>query len=176
VRSRVPIVAALLALVCAGGAAAHVTVQPAFLVGGQTTALGFDSPNERDLPMTALTIEIPAGVDVLSVETPPGWSAVRRDDTVRWSGGRVLPRATVVFGMRVRSSRPPGPVAFRANQHFEDGASVPWTASLTVLPGTNDAPDQHLGRAFVAAVVGVVVITGSLLLVRRLRRRPLQER
>ena len=58
------------------------------------------------------------------------------------------------------------------------GAVVRWQANLSVLPatGTSRAEATSLEGAIGAALVGLVVIAGSLVGVRLLRRRPLQER
>jgi hypothetical protein len=66
---------------------------------------------------------------------------------------------------------------FRAVQRYDDGAEVRWPATLSVLPAEGTAaPSQHLGRALAAGGAGLLVLVGSLLVLRRLRRSPLQER
>ena len=70
-----------------------------------------------------------------------------------------------------------GTETFRAMQGYDDGESVAWETVLTVLPAAApDEPSQQLGRALAAGAVGLAVIAGSLLVLRRLRRRTLQER
>ncbi len=65
----------------------------------------------------------------------------------------------------------PGTTSLASRQSYDDGASVRWTADLNVLPATGSAaPGERPWAAIVAAVVGIVVIAGSLLAVRLLRR------
>ena len=64
-----------------------------------------------------------------------------------------------------------GTEVFSARQHYDDGAVVRWTARLTVVPAAaEDEPAQRLGRAFVAGAVGLAVLVGSLVVLRRVRR------
>jgi hypothetical protein len=56
-------------------------------------------------------------------------------------------------------------------QGYPDGGTVPWRIDLTVTPATGAPAEQHLGAAALAAVVGLAVIGGSLLVLQRLRRR-----
>jgi hypothetical protein len=55
---------------------------------------------------------------------------------------------------------------------------VRWKSDLSVLPASGAAaPKQHPWTAVIATIVGVLVIGGSLFLVRALRRsRPLPDR
>jgi hypothetical protein len=83
----------------------------------------------------------------------------------------------VAFPIRVLARTRAGNQTFRAVQSYDDGQDVRWPAALSVLPAEgNEAPSQHLGRALAAAAAGLVVLVGSFLLLRLLRRRPLQEK
>ncbi len=65
-----------------------------------------------------------------------------------------------------------GTYAFTATQTYDDGATVHWKIDLSVLPAAGAAaPKQDPWGAIAAALVGVVVIGGSLVGVRMLRRR-----
>jgi hypothetical protein len=175
---RGPLFAALLAAALAHSpdATAHVTASPPFLAVGEKTTLTFDAPNERRRAMTGLELAAPAGVEVLEADAPPGWRARVSGNRLTWSGGRIAPGATALFPARLRATAAPGSIAFRATQRFEDGAEVRWQTSVSIVPAPRaDNPEQHLGRALVAAVSGVAVIAGSLVLLRRTRRGSLQE-
>ena len=157
-------------------AAAHVTAQPAFVAVGVEATVSFDAPNERDRPMTALEVIAPEGVELLAADAPRGWRGQVRGGRASFTGGSLPTGATLLFPVRVRASGEPRAAVFRATQHFDDGATVRWETPLTLLPGSAaDKPDEHPARALLAAVVGVAVIAVSLLLLRRLRRRTLQE-
>jgi hypothetical protein len=165
-------------LVFAAPAAGHVTVSPPFLAVGEEAVLAFDAPNERDVAMTSLELDAPPEIRLVALGAPPpGWSGTVGERRARWSGGRLAPSATALYRLRARATGTPGTVTFRAVQRFEDGAIVHWETTLALVPGTGEsAPRQHVGRALVAAVAGLGVIASSLLLLHRVRRRPLQER
>jgi uncharacterized protein YcnI len=166
---------AVAALAFAQSGFAHVTIEPSFLAVGDEAMLRFDAPNERDKHMTALELVAPQGLVLVSAQAPPGWQADVTGDRVTWSGNKLPPDGTARFAATFRATGSPGSVTILATQRFEDGASVRWRPTLALVPGASDNPDQHLGRALVAAVVGIGVIAGSLLLVHRARRRTLQE-
>jgi hypothetical protein len=169
-------VAATLAVVAAPGAAAHVTAQPSFVAVGAKATVSFEAPNERDRPMTSLELVAPAGVEVLAAEAPPGWRAEVRGGRAEFSGGRLAAGQTSLFPLRVRARGEPGTAVFDAVQRFDDGAAVRWEAPLTLVTGSAiETPDEYPGRALLAAVVGVAVIASSLMVLRRTRRRTLQE-
>ena len=95
----------------------------------------------------------------------------------RWTGGRIEGESTVSFPLAVLASTPAGSVTFRATQGYDDGEVVRWNANLTVLPPSGEnAPPQHLRRALVAAAMGLALLAASFFVLRRLRRRTLQER
>jgi uncharacterized protein YcnI len=169
---------ALATLWLAAAARAHVTVMPAFVASGGTVTVTLDAPNERaGAPMTGLFVTLPSGLRADPADQPetPGWTLHAAGRTVSWDGGSLAPDASAQFNLRLEASGAPGAVAIRAEQVYADGRSVEWTPSFTVLPPAAEAPSQHLGRALVAAVVGLAVIAASLVAVRRLRRGSLQE-
>ena len=166
------------ALVAASRAQAHVTLTPPFVDADEPTTIVFETPNERPShATTSLVIEAPRGVELGARPAPSGWRLELSGRTARWTGGRIEGGRTVPFPLVVTSRTRAGTESFRATQGYDDGESVRWDASLTVLPATGkDAPSQHLDRALAAASVGLFVIASSFLALRLLRRRPLQER
>jgi uncharacterized protein YcnI len=162
----------------AAAARAHVTVMPAFAASGGEVIVTVDTPNERaGAPMSALAVTLPAGLRAEPADQPetPGWTLHAAGRTVSWDGGSLAPDASAQFKLRLEADGAPGAVSIRVEQRYADGRSVQWTPAFTVLPPAHEAPSQHLGRALVAAVVGLAVIALSLVAVRRLRRGSLQE-
>ncbi len=173
--ARASLVAAVAAaLVLVADARSHVTASPTFVESGAPTTVAFETPNERaPHATTSLELQAPAGFELEAAGPPPGWSVVVRGDTVRWSGGRIEDESLVAFSVVVTARTAPGSETFRARQGYDDGESVEWSTTLTVLPAeTVDAPSQRFGRALAGGAVGLALIAGSLLVVRRLRRRP----
>ncbi len=124
-------------------------------------------------------IDAPPGFAFAVVDPPSGWQLqLERSGTrARWTGGRIDGRATVAFPLLVTARTRAGQKSFRASQRYDDLETVKWDAAVTVLPAAGAAaPSQHLDRASRAGAVGFAVILGSLLVLRLLRRRPLQER
>jgi len=150
-----------------------VTPAPAFVTQGQPSTVSFEVINERAGKATVgLEIAPPPGVELEPEAPPPGWSAARLGDGVRWSGGRITGADALAFDARVKASARAGSYSFDAVQRYEDGGTVRWKAAFTVLPATGEtAPDEHAGRAIVAGVAGLAVVAASLLALHLLRRR-----
>ena len=140
--------------------------------------VSFETPNERrGRATTSLEIVAPTGVDIRPEPAPAGWSLDVSDGHARWTGGRIEGENTISFPLEVLAEAPAGPMTFQAAQGYDDGAIVRWNATLTVLPPSGEnAPPQHLRRALVAGTVGLALLAASFLVLRRLRRRTLQER
>jgi hypothetical protein len=159
-------------------ALAHVTIAPSYVEANTTSTITFETPNERPPHATiSLTIEAPPGVALSRVAPPHGWTLDLTTTRARWSGGRISGTSTIGFPVRVLARTQAGDQTFRAVQGYDDGQSVRWPATLSVLPASGaHAASHHWGRAFAAGVAVLVILAGSVLVLWRLRRRPLQER
>jgi hypothetical protein len=158
-------------------ALAHVTISPTYVEADKTATIRFETPNERPPHATVgLVIEAPPGVAFESAPAPPGWKLELQTTRATWTGGRIVGVRTVAFPIRVLARTRAGNQTFRAVQSYDDGEQVRWPAALSVLPAAgNDAPSQHVGRALAAGAVGLLLLVGSFLVIRLLRRSPLQE-
>ncbi len=166
------------ALILPAGAAAHVTVAPPFVEEGVATEISLTVPNERPPHATvAVSATMPAGISIESAAAPEGWSATVNGSMVTWSGGRIEGRGETAFSLRILADVSPGTYAVAASQSYDDGATVQWKSDLSVLPAAGAAaPEGRSWPAIAAAIAGIVVLAGSLFIVRLLRRRSLQVR
>ena len=166
-----------LALSVAPLAAAHVTVSPPFVNDGVPSVVVFQTPNERPPhATTSLRIDAPAGIDLAIADPPAGWQLSVSEGVATWTGGHIENSSVVAFPLQITAHTDAGLQTFRAVQGYDDGETVEWDATLTVLPASGEeAPSQHVERAVVAGAVGLGVIAVSLLVLWRTRRRPLQE-
>jgi Domain of unkown function (DUF1775) len=170
VRRALAVVAA--ALLLPAGAVAHITISPPFVENGVETDISLTVPNERPPHVTvAVAVSAPPGVAIVAADAPAGWRSVVEGSTVTWSGGRIAQRDQLVLPLRVLARTRAGTTSLAARQTYDDGAAVRWAADLGVLPATGTAaPGERPWAAITAAIIGVVVIAGSLLLARMLRR------
>ncbi len=155
-----------------------MTISPTYVEADKKATIRFETPNERPPHATVgLVIEAPPGVAFESAPAPPGWKLELQTTRATWTGGRIEGVRTVAFPIRVLARTRAGNQTFRAVQSYDDGEQVRWPAALSVLPAAgNDAPSQHFGRALAAGAVGLLLLLGSFLVIRLLRRSPLQER
>jgi hypothetical protein len=165
---------AALALALAPAARGHVTAVPPFVAAGSHATLRLDVPNERDVAMTGLAVVVPDGMTIHDARRLGRWRAAVHGHAVRWSGGSVAPRASASFALDVGAPRRPGRTTLTARQAYADGREVAWDVELQVTPGTGGG--EHPWAAAIVALLGIVgVVAASLLVLRRTRRRTLQE-
>jgi hypothetical protein len=149
---RYPLVAALLALVAAAPAAAHLSVTPGVLESGEETTLRVELPafRPRLLP-SALEIS-GEGLQMLS-SRPSG----QFGGESRWF-------------LRVRVDAVPGPLQLRLLVRYADGHSIEVAQTATVVPSSAGGSSSRLGLWAAGAVVVVLASGGALFGLRRLRR------
>jgi len=174
---RLALAAVVLALLLPAAALAHVTIAPPFVQDGIESTIAFQTPNERPPHATVrLKVTVPPGVAVDSAKAPKGWHAKISGSSVSWTGGKLTGRTTVDFPVTVTAKVRAGTHQFAATQTYDDGATVKWNTGLSVLPATGaDTPKQHPWGAVAAGVAGLLVIGGSVWLLRRARREPVQQ-
>lgn len=162
----------LLAAVSAPSAHGHVTPTPPFAEVGVPTRVVFETPNEREGRVTtSLRLETPVGIELGPAAAPAGWRLELDGRVATWTGGRLGGTDVVGFPLLLTARTETGVRTFEAAQGYDDGETVRWGASLTVLPAPPErAPSQRLGRALVAGAVGLGVIGLSMLVLWRARR------
>lgn len=166
------LVGLLLAAASAPSAHAHVTPSPAFAEVGVPTRIVFETPNEREGRVTtSLRLEAPVGIELGPEPAPPGWRLELAGRVATWTGGRLGGTEVVGFPLSVTAHTGTGVRTFEAVQGYDDGETVRWEASLTILPAPPEqAPSQRLGRALVAGTVGLGVLGLAMLMLWRTRR------
>ena len=112
------------AVLTAGGASAHVSVQPATATAGSYQVLRFGVGHGCDgAATTSVRIEIPAGVSIANPQPKPGWRlSVERArgqpatvTAIVWTGGLAADRFDE-FLMLAKLPSTSGPLAFPAIQ------------------------------------------------------------
>jgi uncharacterized protein YcnI len=156
------------ALVLAGTASAHVVAVPAYLASGSSESITFDAPNERDDPMTAFSVTVPAGLEIEHAHVVEGWSENVAGSTATWTGGSLASRSSVGFGMTLKADGDPGLVQLQADQRYADGGVVNWPVDFTITPATA-SPSQNLALAGVVGLIGVLVVVVVAMLAWRRR-------
>jgi hypothetical protein len=154
--------ASLLALALVSPAPAHVELMPGFVSAGASETVRLVGHNDRRVPMTGLTVSVPAGFGVEGVLEADGWDASVEGATATWSGGELAPDADATFGFVVEAPAEPGAVELDVMQIYPDGQVVAFPAALTVVPGDESSGGDPWMYAIVVAglllaLVGVVL-------------------
>jgi hypothetical protein len=164
----------LAALLHPGAVAAHVIAAPQFVYAGERVTLRLSGPNERDRPMTGFAVAVADGLKIVGADAMPPWEAQLGDGEARWTGGKLAPGATIDFAIEVEGPSTPRTASIVTRQLYPGGEQVEWPLSLTVTPA-RDTPPQHVWRAVVAALVGLLVTAAVVALAWRRRTGTLQE-
>ncbi len=137
-------VAGLLAL--PGGAAAHVSVEPATADAATEITATFRVPNERDGdPTVKVDLQLPEGVTGAAPQPVEGWVSTVEGRTVTWTGGRIEGSDARRFPVRLTLPDDEGAeLAFKVLQTYDSGEVVRW---IGAAGSENEAAVMKLGAA-----------------------------
>ncbi len=156
------------ALVLAGTASAHIVPTPGFLPSGSSESVTFSGPNERDDPMTAFSLTVPAGFTIEHAHEVAGWDESVDGSTATWTGGPLAPDVELGFGMTLRADAGPGILEGEAQQSYADGSVVSWPVALTITPA-EESSSQSIALVGVVALIGVLAVVAIAMLAWRRR-------
>src|SRR5947207_8405448 len=107
-RAAVLVVAAAVVLMTAGPATAHEEITPKSFPTGQPTFFTLSAANEETADLVKVVLHAPAGVGFGSTtREPAGWTVIRTDDTITWTGGAVKPDHFENWGYEIEGADQP---------------------------------------------------------------------
>ena len=131
--------AALLLVLVAAPASAHVTVDPGEAVKGSFTKLALRVPNEEEKASTVeVAVQLPPGLDEVSTRPVPGWTAAVSGSVITWSGGQIRPGEFQEFELSLQLPTT-DTVVFKAVQTYDDGTIVRW---IDPVPAKGPEPEH----------------------------------
>ena len=157
--------AAIAALAFPASAAAHVLLSPNTVAPHSFMLYTVLSPNERDSPLTGLSLTIPESLEVDAVADTPGFTESELTDQshrivgLRWSGGRVAPGKLALFHF-TGSVGDAGTIHLTGLQTFANGTTEVWRTPQIVVgaaAGSGSGSDT-LARALSAVAVVLAAI------------------
>jgi uncharacterized protein YcnI len=154
--------AAILALVLAAPAAAHLSIYPPSVQTGQLVDLVFSVPNADDaVDVDHVTLGIPPDFQLDDAEAKSGWSQSRAGQAVTWSGGPIPKGQFARFTIRGTAPKRAETLLFNVLVGDRTGKSITYRVGLTVAShGPEDGGARSLGKAALA----VAVIAGLIAL------------
>ena len=177
-------IVALVVLLLAAPAAAHVTVMPEVARPGDTVELTFRVQNERtDATTVGLDLFLPPGVPA-EIAEHPGWSITNRGKgeiafAAEDPAEAIPPGRTADFKLTLGPLPQGDRVVVKALQHYADGQVVRWIqtsgpnderpAAILDLSG-DDEPGGASVWLWVVIAAAIVLVAGALAL--RVRKRP----
>jgi len=138
----VPLFAGLIAILVATPASAHEEITPQTFPTGQPTYFTFSAANEKGVALTTVTLAAPSVLPFgATTREPPGWSVVRSDRSITWSGGTVAPDHYEQWGFEVEGADQPGNLAYHVTLGYSDGTTdAVEVDTRAVVPPTTTAP------------------------------------
>jgi uncharacterized protein YcnI len=178
---RVAVLSALLTLAVTSIASAHVRVLPEEVPASSFEVFTVRVPTEKEVPTTAVRVEVPEGFTISRVQPVPGWDYELEEEggtvsAITWSGGEIGATEFQQFDVQGQTPEEPGDYPWSAYQTYEDGEVVEWTgpedseepASVVrvVEGGLNEAATQETDSEATPSVSGLSLIAayGGLVL------------
>jgi len=151
------------ALVFAGAASAHLSLDPPKVQTGQAVDLTFSVPNEDDaVGVDHVTLGIPADFELDDAEAKPGWTQSRTGQAITWSGGNIPKGEYATFSIRGTAPKKAETVLFNVLVGDRTGKSITYRVGLDVAAhGPEDSGARTLGKA---ALIVAVVAAGLALI------------
>lgn len=152
------VIALLVLLGCPAGVAAHVVVLPERSDAGGWERYTVLVPTEKASPTVRVEVKLPTGMDVIAVESKPGWEGSYEPfpvgaARVAWKGGRIPEGEFVSFEFLAWNPQGARVVKWDATQWYEDGTSERWgggsdphhdsTTTLEAPKGTPKGMHRH---------------------------------
>ena len=115
-------------------AAAHMVVQPDESQAGGWQRYTILVPTEKASPTVRVALKLPTGVDVIAVESKPGWQGSYAPfpigaARVEWQGGRIPEGEFMSFDFLAWNPPAARVLQWEATQWYEDGTSDRWGAA-----------------------------------------------
>jgi uncharacterized protein YcnI len=156
--------AAVVALVFAPAAAAHLSIVPDNVQTGALVDLSFSVPNEDDsFGVNHVTLGIPSQFDLDDAEAKPGWSQARTGQAITWSGGNIPKNEYATFSIRGTAPSQPETVLFNVLVGDRTGKSITYRVGLNVVSSvSHDNGARSLGKAaLIVAVIAAALALGA---------------
>ncbi|HEY0397299.1 MAG TPA: hypothetical protein VGF00_02850, partial [Acidimicrobiia bacterium] len=101
----VAVMAAAAVVAPAAAASAHEEINPKTFPTGQPTFFTLTAANEETVNLVKIVLHAPAGLAFGSTtHSPAGWSVIRTDDTITWTGGALKPDTFETWGYEIEGA------------------------------------------------------------------------
>jgi uncharacterized protein YcnI len=112
-------------------ALAHVVVTPSEVRTAERVTFSVSVPNEKDVAVTGLRLEIPKGLKSVTPTVKQGWTieAAKDGDTITrisWQGSEIPAGQRDDFTFRAQAPEQSGELRWNAYQTYADGSIVAW--------------------------------------------------
>jgi uncharacterized protein YcnI len=153
-------ISACSALVFAGAASAHLSLDPAKVQTGQPVDLTFSVPNEDDkVGIDHVTLGIPSDFDLDDAEAKPGWTQSRTGQAITWSGGTIPKGQYATFSIRGTAPQKVETVLFNVLVGDRTGKSITYRVGLDVAAhGAEDSGARTLGKAALIVAIAAAAL------------------
>jgi len=153
---RALLASAVVALVLAAPASAHVQVRPALAAPGDPVLFQVIVPNESDAHTVEVVLQVPKDVLPFSFEEPDGWTRENKEgadgslETITWKG-ELAEDGFARFSFLASTPEQEGEIVWKAIQTYDDGSVSRWIGEpdadnpAAVTKISKSAPRENAG-------------------------------
>ena len=135
------------ALVFAGAASAHLSIDPQRVSPGAEVDVVFSVPNEDDaVGVDHVTLGIPADFELDDAEAKSGWTQSRTGQAVTWSGGLIPKGQFARFAIRGTAPAKSETVLFNVLVGDRTGKSITYRVGLDVAATSDQGHERPIAR------------------------------
>ncbi len=149
---RLSVLLALSLLLFPAMASAHVVVTPKSANIGERTTFNVSVPNEKDIDVTQVKLDIPSSLQGATPTVKPGWtiqvdkqgegeSAVVK--SITWTGGIIPAGQRDDFTFRSQAPTKPTQINWKAYQTYADGTVASWDQPPSAKESEGDAAGPY---------------------------------
>jgi uncharacterized protein YcnI len=151
------------ALVFAGAASAHLSINPQRVAPGDVVDVVFSVPNEDDaVGIDHVTLGIPADFELDDGEAKPGWTQSRTGQAITWSGGPIPKGQFARFTIRGTAPAKSETVLFNVLVGDRTGKSITYRVGLNVASTTTE---DSSARSLAKSALVIAIVAAALALV-----------
>lgn len=110
-------------------ASAHVSVQPARVAAGDFTTFNVSVPNEKEVSVTNIKLDIPKGLEEVKPTIKPGWAVKVEGSSIIWSGGDIASGFRDDFTFSAQAPAKTIELKWKAYETYSDGSVARWDQS-----------------------------------------------
>lgn len=120
---------ALAVLLMPAIASAHVSVKPESVTAGEVVTFNVSVPNEKEVAITNIKLDIPKGLEDVTPTVKSGWTIKIDKTSITWSDGSIAAGFRDDFTFSAQAPARSTELNWKAYETYSDGSIARWDQS-----------------------------------------------